>query len=303
MGQRLSKINWKLYNRELKNRGSITFWLDSESLCKWFSERSSSWGFQEIYSDLAIQLLLILRYRFHLSLRETHGFAESIFHLLGLELPIPCYSTLSRRAEQLSVEIRQKSQNRAAIHVVLDSTGLKVFGEGEWKVRQHGVSKRRTWRKLHLAVDESTGEILSSVLTDNTFKDNEVYEDLMDEINDPSQITGDGAYDAKNCWVYCEERDIHANFPPRKGAKIQQHGNCLTPRKQRDQNIRVMREIGRESWKYTSEYTRRSLAETAMYRFKELMGERLSSRNFSNQATEAFLKCKILNQMKTPAQL
>ena len=191
MGKRLQKISWGLYNRELIKRGSITFWICEESLANWFS-CSEGAGFQKIYSDLAIQLLLILRSRFGLTLRETEGFATSIFQMMGIDLPVPSYTTLSRRAKNLDITLDHQSRSCPPIHVVIDSTGLKVFGEGEWKVRQHGYSKRRTWRKLHLCLDESTGHILSAVLTDNSYKDNEVFEDLIDhstgEIITPVQM-------------------------------------------------------------------------------------------------------------------
>lgn len=304
MGKRLRKINWKSYNRELIQRGSITFWICEESLSNWFHVSSGS-GFQKIYSDLAIQMLLLLRCRFNLTLRGTQGFAESILKMMGLHLPIPSYSTLCRRAEGLEIELRKKTPPPVGpIHVVIDSTGLKVFGEGEWKVRQHGYSKRRTWRKLHVCVDESTGEILSSVLTHNSFKDNEVFEDLIQATDqDIYQTTADGAYDAKNCWEFCERENIQGTFPPREGAKIHKHGNASDIPKQRDENLRLIRELGKPAWKALSGYSRRSLSETTMYRFKTIFGSKLHARNFGNQATEAFIKCKILNLMKTPAVL
>jgi hypothetical protein len=303
MGKRLQNINWKNYNRELVKRGSITFWINEESLAAWFAASSGS-GFQKIYSDLAIELLLLLRFRFHLTLRSTEGFAESLFNLMNITLPMPCYTTLSRRAKDLEFFIRNKTKSTGAIHAVIDSTGLKVYGEGEWKVRQHGYSKRRTWRKLHLCIDESSGEILTSVLTDNSFKDNEVFEDLVEDVSkEVYQVTGDGAYDAKNCWGYCEKNNIQGVFPPRKGAKIQQHGNSHLLSKQRDENLRAIRSMGKPAWKAHSGYSRRSLSETAMFRFKTVFGDKISSRNFDNQATEAFMKCKILNLMKTPSML
>ncbi len=303
MGKRLQKINWQSYNRELIQRGSITFWICEESLSNWFNI-SSGCGFQKIYSDLAIEMLLLLRCRFRLTLRGTQGFAESILKMMGFHLPIPNYSTLSRRAQELEIELKKRTSRSGLLHVVIDSTGLKVFGEGEWKVRQHGYSKRRTWRKLHVCVDESTGEILSSILTDNSFKDNEVFEDLiLNADQDIYQATADGAYDAKNCWEFCEKENIQGTFPPREGAKIQQHGNVNQTPKQRDENLRLVRELGKPAWKVLSGYSRRSLSETTMYRFKTIFGDKLNARNFGNQATEAFIKCKILNLMKTPSVL
>jgi hypothetical protein len=304
MGKRLKDINWKSYNRELIGRGSITFWVCENAIAGWFNVATQGCGFQKIYSDLAIQLLLILRCRFSLTLRGTQGFAESIFNLMRLKLAVPNYTTLSRRASKLEVKLRDKMKNSGSIHVVIDSTGLKVFGEGEWKVRQHGYSKRRTWRKLHLCVDEASGEILSSVLTENSFKDNEIFEDLISSVSEEIyQASGDGAYDAKNCWELCEDNNIFATFPPRENAKIQIHGNSKTSPSQRDQHLRAIRLVGKPMWKVQTNYTRRSISETTMYRFKTIFGDKLRAKNFENQATEAFIKCKILNLMKTPAVL
>lgn len=303
MGQRLKKINWSKYNRELIQRGSITFWIDEGALANWFHDGLGP-GFQKIYSDLAILSILILKERFQLTLRSAEGFATSIFSMLNLLLPIPSYSTLSRRAAQLSVEIRRLSKSKEAIHVVIDSTGLKVFGEGEWKVRQHGYSKRRTWRKLHLCVDEASGEILSSILTDNTFKDSEVFEELIEGADsDILQASADGAYDSSNCYDCCDQNNIQATIPPRSDAKIKQHGNIHEEPLQRDENLRLIRTIGKPAWRALSGYSRRSLSETAMYRFKIIFGDKLRSRNFDNQATESFIKCRLLNKMTTPSSL
>lgn len=303
MGQRLKNINWSKYNRELIQRGSITFWIDEDAVSNWFHMSMGS-GFQKIYSDMAILTILILKERFQLTLRSSEGFATSIFSILNLFLPVPSYSTLSRRAAQLSVDIRRLSKARESIHVVVDSTGLKIFGEGEWKVRQHGYSKRRTWRKLHLCVDEDSGDILSSILTDNSYKDSEVFEELIDGAeSDILQASADGAYDSGNCYDYCDQNNIQTSIPPRIDAKIKQHGNKNADPLQRDENLRLIREIGKPAWKALSGYSRRSLAETAMSRFKIIFGDKLRSRNFENQATEAFIKCKLLNKMTTPSAL
>jgi hypothetical protein len=150
--------------------------------------------------------------------------------LLGFDLPVPDYSTLSRRMKKLEVKLGKLKSKGKRIHVVLDSTGLKVFGEGEWKVRQHGYSKRRTWMKLHLAVDEADGEILSMSLTENSFKDNELFEDLLKGLEDKiSDVSADGAYDDQKIWDFCEEKKINPLIPPKKNAVLKQHGNSKSP--------------------------------------------------------------------------
>lgn len=254
------------------------------------------------YTDRAIEVLSILRFKFSLTLRETESFAESIFKGMGLSMDIPSYSTLCRRLGSLRSTFWQDIGKSDQIHVVVDATGLKVYGEGEWKVRVHGVGKRRTWRKLHLAVNEANNRILGVVLTTNDFTDNQVFTELMDQI-DPknvSRVTGDGAYDDKKCFAWAEAIKVKAVFPPKKGAKIHQHGNSKNQPKMRDILVRSIRKLGRKTWKKRIKYHRRSIAETAMYRFKTLLGDRLQSRKFENQWAEVLLKVNIHNRMETP---
>ena len=245
----------------------------------------------------------MLRFQFHLSLRATQGFAKSLVQLMSLNLEVPDYSTLSRRLAKCEIQMGSLKSSEP-IHVVIDSTGLKVFGEGEWKVRQHGYSKRRTWQKLHLCVDEENQQVVSVSLTDNSFKDSELFEDLVSGLEESiEQASADGAYDSENCWDHCAKNNIQGTFPPRKDARLKQHGNSKEVPLQRDEHIRGIRKGGRKQWKKDSGYSRRSLAETAMYRFKALLGDKLSSREFDRQAMEAFIKCKILNKMTVPAAL
>ena len=300
-----SHINWPLYSNSLINRGKITFWLSKDLSKGWYNKKKTgSRGASHTYSPSAIEALSLIRFKFKLTLRETQGFALSLEGLMGLGVKIPNYSTLARRLKGCCQKLKAKILKGETIHVVVDSTGLKVFGEGEWKVRQHGYSKRRTWMKLHLAVNEANNQILSMVLTDNSYKDNEVFEELMDHVpGEIHQATGDGAYDAKNCWSWVHENGVRGVFPPRKGAKLKNHGNAHVKPSQRDNLIRLRREVGKKKWKKKTKYSRRSLAETAMYRFKTLLGENLSSRSGFNQLAEALIKCNILNQMPTPSVL
>lgn len=229
--------------------------------------------------------------------RQCQGFLVSIFALIGIALFVPDYSTLSRRMGKLSVELPVVPKSGAK-HVVVDSTGVKVYGEGEWKTRQHGISKRRTWRKLHLGVDEQTGEILAMMVTTNDVGDGQMLPDLLDQIEaEIDQVSADGAYDHKQCYEAIRERKAKATIPPRRGAKIWHHGNCKTEPHNRDENLRRIRKVGRKAWKQQSNYHRRSLAEKTMYRFKTIFGSHVRSRKFDNQAVEMFLKCAALNRM------
>jgi transposase len=183
-------------------------------------------------------------------------------------------------------------------HVVVDSPGVKVYGEGEWQTRQPGVSKRRTWRKLHLGVDEATGEILAAVVTTNDCHAGEVLADILEQIDDEmEQVSTDGAYDHRHCYDEIDARGAKAVIPPRKDAKIWQHGNRKGKPHLRDENLRSIRKHGRKRWKQDSGYHRRSIAETTMFRLKTFFGGNLSARQFDNQAVELFIKCAALNRM------
>lgn len=299
-----NSINWKEYNKSLVNRGKITFWFSPEVSQSWYAVPSGKPGAQPIYSDVAIETLSILRFKFGLKLRCTQGFAQSLIDLLGLDIEIPDYTTLCRRLAKLSAKLKKIIQAERPIHVVIDSTGLKVYGEGEWKVREHGYSKRRTWRKLHLAVDESNSQIVAVALSDNRWKDSELFEDLVDNIDEEvEQISADGAYDSRDCYERSLEGGINLVVPPRRGAKIHKHGNCVGPPDPRDLHIREIRDVGCKRWKKNNSYHRRSISETAMYRFKTLLSDKLSSREFARQAIEAFIKCQILNRMRVPSTI
>lgn len=290
--------NWSEYNAGLKQRGSLTFWIDEVVLAQWEnSVASGKRGASRVYSDLAIETMAVVKAVYGLAGRQCEGFLASLFALMGLELPVPDHSTLSRRLKQLSISLPVGAKSEAR-HVVIDSTGVKVYGEGEWKTRQHGVSKRRTWRKLHVGVDEATGEILAAVVSTNTVSDGDVLPDLLDGIDDEiEQVSADGAYDQRKCYDAIRARQAKAAIPPRKGAKIWQHGNTKAERHSRDENLRRVRKVGRKAWKRESGYHRRSLAETTMFRFKTIFGGKLSARSFDNQAVELFIKCAALNRM------
>jgi IS5 family transposase len=286
--------NWTDYNQALIRRGSLTVWIEQTTLQGWCQNmRDGLVGAPTTYSDLAIQALLTLKAVFSLPLRQTQGFAQSILHLMATDLPIPSYSTLSRRADGLAVALPRRTKGEA-LHVVIDSTGLKIYGEGEWKTRQHGVSKRRTWRKMHLAVDEATGEIVAVVTTERDVGDCEVLPQLLAAITDPiRQVSADGAYDTIACHQAIAARQATPAIPPRENAVITDIGQWDA----REDAVRRIGEIGRPAWKQAVNYHRRSLAETMMFRQKTIFGGRLSSRKNATQTTEVRIRCAALNRM------
>jgi hypothetical protein len=279
-------------------RGSLILWVSDEVITAWRNtEKTGKPGHPRTYSDTAVLCMAMLKEVYHLPLRATQGLTESLMKLLGLDLPVMTYSQLSRRCAVLEVSLPRRKKPEP-LHMVVDSTGVKVFGEGEWKVRQHGYSKRRTWRKLHLGADESTGEIVAVVVTTNNLADSQVLEDLLEQVDDEmEQVSGDGSYDKRNCYEAIRKRKAKAAIPPRRNAKIWQHGNSKEDRLIRDENLRRIRQVGRKKWKQEIGYHRRSLAETQMFRMKTIFGERVSARRFAGQATQMLVRCAALNTM------
>ena len=277
-------------------------WIDEEAQSNWTSPAASGKrGAPRQYSDTAIETCLTFKALYHLSLRATEGFVASLLSLMRLSLPTPDFSTLSLRGAELAVDIRTKTdiQNTdETLHIVVDSSGAKVYGEGEWKVRMHGWSKHRTWRKFHLAIDEKTKRIKAAEMTGNETADSAMLETLLNQIPNPiDQVDADGAYDRRVCYKVLDERGIVAGIPPRENAKIWQHGNSNSPPLARDENLRRIRQVGRAQWKEEISYHRRSIAENGMYRFKTIFGSSLSARNFNTQRTEVLVKCKVLNKL------
>ncbi|MCA9457955.1 MAG: IS5 family transposase [Nitrospira sp.] len=289
-------VNWSSYNESLKNRGSLTLWIAEDCQEWWYDDGPVQRGGQYEYSDRCIECLIMLKVVFKLAYRQTQGFAESVLALLGLDLITPSYSQINRRARDLGIQMDVPANG--SIHLVADSTGLKVFGEGEWKVRKHGYSKRRTWRKLHLGVDESTGMIHAVCLTKNDVDDAGQVEDLLDQVQVPvDTFSGDGAYDKSKCWDALKDRSINPVIPPREDAVywLDEHGDMLDH--PRNQILAHIDRFGRKAWKKHSHYHRRSLSETAMFRFKTIFGDKLYSKTFDRQQTEARIKTKALNIM------
>jgi Transposase DDE domain len=289
--------NWPAYNAALVSRGSLTLWVDEAAIEAWRYTGPAQRGAQYVYADAAITGVLTLRAVYHLAVRATEGLARSLFALLEAALPVPSYSTLSRRAAEVPVALEALPRS-GPLHLVVDSSGFKVYGEGEWKVRRHGWSKRRTWRKLHLGVDEATDEIIAAVASEAGVTDDEVLPDVVAQVKGKiRQVSADGAYDKRRCYEALEERGATAVIPPRRDAKIWQHGNCAGAPWQREENLRVIRRKGRRRWKQDSGYHRRSLAETTFFRCKTLFGPTLRARAFSQQVTELFIKVAALNRM------
>lgn len=290
--------NWSEYEKALVQRGSITFWLSDDFEEVWLYVGEKQRGSQFEYSDKAIEIMLTIKEVFHLSNRGLEGFVRSVFAMLNIHLPVPDHSTLSKRAKTLKVKLPKKTNG--SMNLVLDSTGLKIYGEGEWKVRKHGYSKHRTWRKLHVGANPDNGEIQVVVLTENEISDDAVVKDMLTHIEQSLlSCAADGAYDKRRVYDALNQHspEVEILIPPRKNARIWQHGNSKEERLKRDENLRYIRQHGRQPWKEASGYHIRSLAETIMFRLKTIFGDKLSARLLETQTTQALIRCMALNKM------
>ena len=293
-------INWTEYSRALVQRGSVSLWLSAEVIAKW-SSPDHGWrnGRPREYSDEAILCLLAIRAVFNLPLRALHGFVRDLFERLGVQLKVPHFTTIGRRAAALSKKL-PKLSGRLPTDIVLDSSGLKIYGEGEWKVRQHGVGKRRTWRKLHIALDPHSQEILVGELTPANEADGPKGADLLSKV--PKTVRrafGDGGYDGRSFRKAAKQREIRPIVPPPRNARMSSKNTPEYP--ERDEAIAVITglgggEVGRKAWKALSGTHIRSLVETTFSRLKTLLGAALRSRTVETQCTEAHIKCLILNR-------
>ena len=262
--------NWSVYNQALINRGSLTVWLSDEALSGWRYQGPTQRGGQFLYSDLAIETTLTLRKLFDLGLRQSQGLVRS---------------------------------KDTPMHLVVDSSGLKIVGEGEWKVRQHGWSKRRTGRKLHLGIDADTSEIVAQTLTMASKDDASQIKPLLAQIEgEMATCAGDGAYDRwsvhhRLAYPPDQEQPIKSVIPPRRDGK---HRNAKRRHRHieaRNQRLQAIEKKGRKRWKRKSGYHRRSLAETGVFRFKGILSAQLRARSWAGQQVEARIGCSILNRM------
>jgi Transposase DDE domain len=290
--------NWREYEAGLKRRGDLTLWLDEAAMAGWQAPRRTTPGGQAWYSDVAIELVLMLRLVFQLALRQAEGFTASVLRLLGQDLRVPDHTTLSRRGRGFAGQ-RPSVVPHGPMHLVIDSTGLKLFGQGEWDEEKHGRA-RRSWRKLHIAVDADTGEVVASVLTDNAVDDAGQVPALLDQAEgEIASVTADGAYDGEPVYQAVASRQPDPPpdvvIPPRASAVASTEDADAQSR--RDRHIRSIAERGRMAWQRATGYGRRSLAETTVGRYKAIIGPKLRARSLPAQQGEAAIAVAALNRM------
>ena len=285
--------NWSSYNDSLKQRGSLSIWFDPEMV--WTPLPSGKRGRQQQFSDAAIQACLTLKVLFGLPLRQTTGFVQSLLRLVGLDWAVPDFSTLCRRQRTLNVSLPYRG-SRGPLHLLIDSTGIKAEGEGEWNARKHGGPKRRVWRKIHIGIDEETLEVRAVEVTGSNIGDAPMLPELLTQIpsdQDIGSVTADGAYDTRKCHEAIAARRAHAVIPPRKNAKPWKPTSDGAIA--RNDAVNAQRYLGRTLWRRWSEYHRRSRVETKMHCVK-LLGQSLMARDFERQVAEIQIRIAVLNR-------
>lgn len=290
--------NWREYDQALRNRGDITFWISQDAVDAWTPPQTGKRGAQPVYSDIAIETALTLRLLFHLPLRQTEGFLGSVLKLRVLSLPCPDHTTLSRRNATVEVRQRVNRASQGPVDLIVDSTGLKVCGQGEWHSQKHGEKKRKCWKKLHIGVDDQ-GQIIASTVTDSHAQDPSQVPVLLSQVDrEIERFIGDGIYDQQPVYAAVEAHSPSASviIPPRKDAVLSSTAGSSPT--QRDRHLLEIESDGRFHWKRTSGYYDQADAENAFSRYKRTFGGGLRVKRDKAQEREALLGCVLLNRLR-----
>ena len=287
--------NWPEYEAGLRRRGDLTIGLSDDAVSSWRALPSGKPGGQRIYADLAIEAALTIRMVYHLPLRQTEGFLCSLADMLEVEIPVPDHTTLSLRLRTLGKIPLHAVANGRPIHLLIDSTGLRIHVGNLRK-----PPRKRAWRKLHVAVDANTGEIVASDLTSRRTHDSGRAPVLLGQIgNRLASVSADAAYDREGVYETAhaqgQGRHVRVLIPPRCDAQLSPTRSVALM--ERNRNIRSIQRLGRREWHKRSGFSRRSMIENAIYRYKTIIGRCMRSRTLVGQQVEVRLACSVLNTM------
>ena len=296
MKKKYRVTNWKSYNQALKQRGSLTFWIGDDLEERWYEAGSSGKrGRPLVYSNSCMTILATLRHVFKLALRQLEGFVFSIFNWLGINLKTPEFSRLSRRMTGILSKIKFPDKEEVG-HIVIDSSGIKVYGEKEWLETKKGKTfQRKKWRKLHIGVD-GKGLIQGLEMTDHKTNDLQMVKPLIEFIGPENidEMLGDGGYEGHDVYGLLKEKNIRPLIPPRKRARIHEKREALS---ERNATIQYIKEKGHSAWANKNDFGRRNRVENTFYRIKTIFGRQFMSRIWNNQEAESKLIACLLNQM------
>ena len=286
--------NWAEYDRALVERGNITLWISDDAIASWKPAPAGRRGGQRKFSDHAIETALTLRLIFRLPLRQAEGFLRSVLSLMSIDHEAPDHTTLSRRSQHLDIQLARVSTEKP-IHLIVDSTGLSIVGEGEWAAVKYGRRGKSAWKKLHLGVDRA-GVIVAHTLTHGSADDARVGVDLIDGIEDDmASFTADAAYDTLAIYDASAARNAIVVVPPSRSAT--QSRQRRSPSSARDSTVMRVQESGRRQWKKESGYHQQARVENTFFRYMSIIGDRLRARHPKSQEAEALIACNILNRM------
>ncbi|MFT4541595.1 MAG: hypothetical protein ACI835_004056 [Planctomycetota bacterium] len=285
--------NWAKYDKSLVQRGDITLWITPAAINVWTPKSSGRRGAPRKYSNLAIETALTLRLVFRLPLRQAEGFLRSLLDMMDLSLEAPDHTTISRRSKELSVKLEPVTSKRG-VHLIVDSTGLSMMGEGEWAAAKYGKRGKRGWRKLHIGVD-CRGQIHAQVLTDSTADDASTGLKIIKRTKGKlSSVTDDAAYDTVAIYDAADARGAKVVVPPSRSVSVSRRRPRSTAR---DRTIKKVERLGRRKWKKVSGYHRQGIVENAFFRYKAILGDRLHARGLATQNAEVAIGCKVLNRL------
>jgi hypothetical protein len=290
--------HWHEYDQSRRDRGDITLWISQDAIDAWAPPMTGKRGAQPVYADLALATALTCRLRFHLPLRQTEGFLRSVLQLMGLTLPCPDHTTLSRRNATVDLGPLQKGVQQASTCLIVDSSGLKVCGQGEWHTQKHGEKQHKRWKKRPIGVD-TQGRIVASTVTESPAQDPSQVPELLSQVDrEIDRFIGDGMYDQAPVYaaVMVHSPGASVIIPPRRDAVLSDQAATFPT--QRDQHLLALEREGRFAWKRTSGYDAQRHAEHVFFRFKQIFGGQLRAKREASQERETSLACALLNRMR-----
>ena len=292
--------NWSEYNKSLKSRGRIEVWLSDDAINLWYEKdtKYDGTGRPKVFSDFAIIICHEIRQVYRLPLRQCQGFIDSLFEIGNIPLKAPDYTCLSKRLSSLNIKSprykRTQKPDASIEAIAIDSTGLKRFGRNEWHQEKHKVSAKRSWRKLHIAVDDKH-YIHAVELTDRFISDTEIAEELIDQIDTTIEhFSADKAYDSNKIYELLHEKypDIIIAIPTKKNAVCGRSNHDA-----RNATLMLRNHVGMMQWQKIMEYGRRNKSELCIERYKVILGNKMHAREMSRQKQESIIGCGILNKM------
>jgi hypothetical protein len=287
--------DWSQYNRQLIHRGKIFFWVSKEVLQQQPLKQKKN-GHPLVYTDALIQAMCYLRFKYHLSLRETEGYFCSLMEFLQELKKVPCYTQICRRMKALKLP-KELLSRKGVTDVVLDTTGLKVYGEGEWRAEKYGG--RKSWRKLHLALDPRSGKLVLAEITEEHKHDTTHMEKALQRTNRrKGKVLIDGIADSQKCYELAHRYGKSLLTPPKKGSIFRREESL----RERNEALGVIRALGgdrvaRSIWSKLVGYNRRVIIESMISRWKRLYGGDLRSRSEIRQGVEVKIKARMINEM------